>query len=97
MGKETNVSPNSRLNCNASFINSAFERKDSGSTFVAREASTNWIHCLHLLYTKGRRYTCCLGKAQVKVESGLLEPVIPYYGDSVILVDDTFQSLGCFT
>lgn len=97
MGKETNVNPNSRLNCKASSINFAFERKDSGSTFVAREAGTNWIHCLHFLYTKGGRYTCCPEKAKFKVESDLRKPIIPYDGDSVILVDYTCLSLGCLT
>lgn len=41
MGKETNVSPNSRLKCGAGFINSVFESKDGGSALGARELVQN--------------------------------------------------------
>lgn len=99
LGKETNVSPNSRLNCNAGFINSAFESKDSGSAFGAREAGTVQIHCLHLQYIKGSRYN------SVAWERQKLKQWVVYFNQNFLAVfcklyfqvDCTFLSPGCMT
>lgn len=44
MGKETNVSPKSRLKYSAGFINSVFESKDSGSALGARNIQKTSVY-----------------------------------------------------